>query len=136
MPDAWTPPDGFTLTTTAEYWVDSKGRAWSTPPPDRMPDGQINVFWFGRALDDDGAEIDVDPWALTANDGRGPFATRAAVQAAAKGKPLTGWNPVVLEKPIKDGYVPPQLVLVKDNDPTLGNVEPARSRADEIGASA
>lgn len=132
----WTPPSGFTLTATDEHWLDSLGRAWSTPPADRMRDGQINVFWFGRALvagdvaagDDPRAaltEIDVAPWALTPNDGRGPFATEETRQAALDGKPIMGWNPVVLEKPIKDGYVPPQLVLVKDDDPTLGAVEPA-----------
>lgn len=128
MPD-WTPPDGFTLTKTDPYWLDSKGKAWSTRPADLMPDGQINVFWFGRAMatDDAGAatEIDVEPWAYTPNDGRGPNATQEARERAAAGDPIMGWNPVVLEKPIRDGYVPPQLVLVDDADPTLGDVEPA-----------
>lgn len=125
MPDAWKPPDGFTLTQTDPHYLDSNGRAWDNRPAELMPDGQINVFWFGRALDADGNEIDVPPWAYTPNDGRGPNATAEARERAAAGDPIIGWNPVYLEKPIMGGYVPPQSVLVKDDDPTLGAVEPA-----------
>lgn len=144
MPDAWQPPDGYTLTVVPEHYLDARGHGSDTRPAEPMPDGQIMVPWFGRALvpdpdvsEDEAAkraelgvvtplvEVDVAPWALTPNDGRGPNATAETRAAAIAGTPVMGWNPVILEKPIKDGYVPPQYVLVKDDDPTLGTVEPA-----------
>lgn len=114
----WQVPEGFTLSVVDGHTVNQRGfliHGGSTP--DRqvpVPDGSVDVFWFDEA----------EPFVWSLNDGRGPQASQAAKDAARAGKPLEGWAPNGEFRPIKDGWVPPQYILRKDDDPTVGAVEP------------
>lgn len=128
MPDAWTPPDGFTLTRHDAHYLDFRGQGFTTRPVSPMEDGQIEVLWWDEA----------EPFIYSANDGRGPNATQETKDAAKAGNPVMGWNPNVTPKAIQGGYVPPQFSLRWDDDPTP-KIAPASTAtppdADEGGDS-
>lgn len=123
MASDWTPPKGFTLTVIPGHVMDARGMAAAGSDPRRgiMADGATNVLWFNEA----------EPFVYEENNGRGPMASQEARDAAAAGKPLAGWNANAIEKPIEGGWVPPQYVLTKDDDPTPVT-EPASAVAREL----
>lgn len=111
--ESWQPPEGYTLTVVPGHYIDRKGFASDTPPAEPMADDTQEVAHFLP-----------ERYVWEENDGRGPFASIAAREAALAGTPIAGWNPNVIHLPIKDGWVPDQFILTLDDDPTPV-VEPA-----------
>lgn len=107
----WKAPDGYVLARHEGTYVNNRGfgvksRDAVTDARPLMADGAIEVLWFDEA----------EPFVESSNDGMGPHASDEAKRAARAGEPLTGWNPNVTSKPIRDGWMPPSYTLTKKGD--------------------
>lgn len=97
-------PDGYKLIAHEGYYVNDQGFRITPDTEGRrpvMPDGQIEVPHFDEN----------NPFIFTSNDGMGLHASEEAKEAARAGEPMEGWNPNVVLKPIKDGWMPPAYTL-------------------------